>query len=212
MDPMNVTVCIPTITGREHDLRRAQRSAWAQEVADPMWDRYEVTSLRDTEGRGPAHVRNLMVAYSGTSDWIAFLDDDDYLLPHHIATLTALQEETDADVVWPWFRVEGGTDPFPENQGRQWDRTNPHIIPITTLVRRSAFLDVGGFDEDTAAQPDPNDPTRTVAGEDWRLWLALSAAGAKFAHTPEITWVWRHHGSNTSGLPSVARSFYGAHT
>jgi len=203
---MSVTICIPSIPGRDVDRQRAWKSAINQNVEDAQLD---VSVAIDEAGQGPAHIRNMLVAEAET-EWIAFLDDDDYLLNHHIETLVNLQEETDADVVWPWFKVSGGTDPFPENRGRQWDRTSPHIFPITAMVRRAAFLEVGGFDEDTASQPDPNDPSRTVAGEDWRLWNALSAAGAKFAHTPEITWVWRHHGANTSGLPALARSFYGA--
>ena len=201
---MSISVCIPTIPGRDIMLARAKRSAEKQKNTD-----LEILVGVDGDGRGPAVVRNTLVAQA-KSEWIAFLDDDDYFLPQHLSTLSALQEQTDADVLWPWFRVDGGTDPFPQNRGRQWDRTDPHIFPITTLVRRAAFLDVGGFDEETASQPDPNDPSRTVAGEDWRLWLALSAAGAKFAHTPDVTWVWRHHGFNTSGLPVLARQFYGA--
>lgn len=205
-----VTVCVPTIPGREVDFSRAIQSAQEQDwvLEDSMWNNLQIAGYADHEYKGPAYARNYMVKRADT-EWIAFLDDDDYLLSHHISTLVRAQEETDADVIWPWFRVEGGTDPFPQNFGRQWDPEDPFVFPITTLVRRSAFMDVGGFDDWSEAVADPNDPQRWVSGEDWRLWNRLSAAGAKFHHVPEVTWVWRHHGRNSSGLPDRARSLYG---
>lgn len=200
-----VTVVIPTIPARaEKDLLRAVHSVEKQDYPRELVDTHIIT---DSQGFGPAEMRNVGVARADT-EWIAFLDDDDYLLPNHLSTLFLAQERTEADVVWPWFRVEGGGgDPFPKHRGRQWNPDDPHIFPITTLVRKSKFDEVGGFTA-LGEVPDPNDPTRTVSGEDWRLWLALSAAGAQFHHVNEVTWVWRHHGKNTSGLPDRARRYY----
>lgn len=204
MSDGDVTVCIPTIPGRERDFSRAVKSVEGQD-----WRDISVAGFPDHNYRGPAYARNYMVDRAET-EWIAFLDDDDYLLPHHISTLVLAAEENEADLVWPWFRVQGGSDPFPQNRGKQWDPENPHLFPITVLVRRETFLDVGGFDYGIAME-DPNEPGsgRMVNGEDWRLWLRLSAHGAKFHHVNEETWVWRHHGRNSSGRPDLAQSLYG---
>lgn len=193
-----MTVVIPTIPPRaDNFLMHAMFSVQEQTVTD-----YDLHVVTDREGYGPATLRNLGVQKAQT-EWIAFLDDDDEMDPHHLEFLLDAAKESGADVIWPWFRVRGGTDPFPGNRGRQWDPKRPHIFPITTLVRRDAFLAVGGFTTRAEAIEDPNDPGsgRYVSGEDWRLWLALNAAGAHFHHLNRVTWTWNHHDANTSGLP-----------
>jgi len=191
--PLDVTVLIPTIPPRMLQLAGALAS-----VREQTYQPADVLVECDTGREGPAAVRNRLLARART-EWVAFLDDDDWLLPHHLYTLVREQQTTDADVVWPWFQVEGGTDPFPAHRGRQWDPAAPHQIPITVLAARDRILSVGGF----RTIPDgPTDADGNRAGEDYQLWLDLSAAGARFHHTPEITWVWRHHAANTSGLPS----------
>lgn len=156
----------------------------------------------DAGGTGAGATRNRALRRVQTP-WVAFLDDDDWLMPGHLSVLALAQAYSGADVVWPWFEVSGGTDPFPQNKGRQWDPENPHVFPITTLVRTDVLRDVGWFREHGEID-DPNDPERRVAGEDWDLWLRLSAAGARFHHVPITTWVWRHHATNTSGMPGRA--------
>lgn len=187
-----VTVIIPTIPSRAKYRAEAVASVWAQ-TFQPFTVIVEVDSKRE----GPAMVRNRALEKVET-DWVAFLDDDDWLLPNHLATLMRAAAEHSADVVWPWFTVAGGTDPFPQHRGRQWDLDNPHQIPITVLARTEALRSVGGFHR---IEEGPVDPDGNRAGEDWDLWLRLSAAGFKFHHVDEATWVWRHHARNTSGLP-----------
>jgi glycosyltransferase involved in cell wall biosynthesis len=143
------------------------------------------------EGAAVVRTRALMQA---TTDWVAFVDDDDTLLPSHLAHLLLCALEFEADVVWPWFEVMAGTDPFPEHRGRQWNPDDPHMFPITTLVRTHMAQDIGGF----CAEPHPSGK---ILGEDHPFFLALSKEGAKFRHLDEITWQWWHNTYNTSGLP-----------
>jgi glycosyltransferase involved in cell wall biosynthesis len=187
-DP-NVTVIIPTIATRKKMLAEAVASVTAQTV--PV----ELIVEEDVDREGPSTVRNRAVARAAT-EWIAFLDDDDLLHPNHIETLLTIQEEHNSDLVCPWFKVVGGTDPFPMHRGRQFDLLNPHIFPITVLLRKSAFDAVGGF-LSSRGQHNGHE-----TGEDFNLWLRLAEAGFKMYHIPDITWTWRHHGRNTSGLPS----------
>lgn len=183
------TLVIATIAPRVHMLQRAINSAHSQSLPFA-----EIIVEEDVAKEGPAVVRNRAVEKVDT-EFICFLDDDDYLLPRHHEVLSGLQ----GDVRWPWFQCTG-SDPFPMFRGRQWNREDPHQIPITVMLRTEAFRAVGGFE--TVGEDADTDGYGNRAGEDWRLWLALSAAGYEFSHTPDITWVWDHHGANTSGLPN----------
>jgi hypothetical protein len=128
------------------------------------------------------------------TEFVAFLDDDDELFPRHLELLAAEQARTGADVVYPWFEVVGGTDPFPEMYGKPFDldrlRTGQYI-PITVLARTEAVRAAGGFREQM------NELGWTQ--EDWVLWLTMADQGRSFVHLPRRTWSWHHHGGNTSG-------------
>jgi len=193
-----ITYVIPSIPRRADMLGQAVRSVAEQTVGCQMV--VELDHLR----RGAWHTRNAGIrkalAQSASGDLIGFLDDDDYLLPHHTETLIRVIAEQDAILAYSWFEVEGGTDPFPQHRGRRYDPADPHIFPITYLVRADmlsrAMERCGGFQEDTGygtweAQDHPVIDA---------LWYV--SGGGRFGCTDEITWVWRHHGSNTSGMPN----------
>lgn len=191
MSGHSISVIIPTIPPRRSLLKRAIESVEAQ--THPA---IEIITETDVNKEGPAVVRNRAAARA-KGEWLAFLDDDDEMLPQHLETLVAAQVDSGADLVWPWFRVVGGTDPFPMHRGRQWDATDPHIFPITVLLRKSLFNLVEGFLPSRDHHPDGHE-----TGEDFNLWLRLSEAGAWFHHVRDITWHWHHDSRNTSGLPS----------
>ena len=184
-----ITVVIPSIPVRESLLKRALKS-----ISSQTYPAYDVSIAIDHNREGAAKTRNRAL-YRAETEWVAFLDDDDEMLPGHLEGLVGRQLETAADVVFPWFNTEPpGNDPFPMFFGREYDPLEPHMFPIATLVRRKLAVEVGGFPiEDAVSQ--------TCAGEDWTFWLKMRDAGAKFAHLPERTWTWHHHGLNTSGLP-----------
>jgi hypothetical protein len=187
----DVTVCVPAIPSRLTLLQqRALPSVWRQT--------YPVDAVAvsvDYHRQGAWWNRNATVAMVATR-WLAFLDDDDELLPHHLECLTAVAAEHDADVVWGWFEVVGGTDPFPTKRGRPWDPAQPHAFPITALVNAELVREAGAqFAADLRGLGSWED-------QDLPFWSALAAAGGRFVATPEITWRWWHHKANTSGLPS----------
>lgn len=193
-----ISVVIPTIAPRRVMLRRAMDSITSQ----ILWPQAVIVEA-DVGRLGAAATRTIGLNKVKT-EWVAFLDDDDEMLPEHLSTLVRLQEATGADLAHSWFEVVGGTDPFPQHRGRAFDLANPHQIPITVLVRTEALREVGGFlDPDwPAVAGDPGtDADGNRAGEDFRTWIRLAQAGAQFATTPEITWIWHHHQFNTSGLP-----------
>ncbi len=185
----DVTVVIPTIPPRVRMLGRAIASVSRQETPAEA-----LVIAQDTTGAGAWNTRNRGALHVRTT-WTAFLDDDDELLPHHLGTLLELAEDTGAGLVWGWFEVIGGRDPFPQHRGRPYDPASPHIVPITYLVRTellfAAMLEVGGFRPDEAGAWDEQDEP---------VFSAMARLGGT-ACTDAVTWLWNHHGANTSGLP-----------
>lgn len=149
----------------------------------------------DNDRLGAWTNRNKTISMVQTK-WIAFLDDDDEFLPHHLEHLLWTAEATKADVCYAWFEVVNGSDPFPQHRGRQFDIADPHIFPITALVNADLVKSSGAKFE--------GDPERTGnwGVQDLPFWKALWDAGAKFVGSEVITWRWHHHGANTSGVPT----------
>lgn len=180
-----VTIIIRTQGRRPQQLQRAVRSACEQKGETP-----EVLVIEDggdtmapvVEPLGARHVPLAKVGRSAAGNagmrvaqgaFLGFLDDDDWLLPQHLATLVpvllqkpqiaatyALAEEI-AVAATPEKIIRRrifGTVPF--QRGSLWLR---NLFPIqTVLFRRSLFETSGGFDETLDAL------------EDWDLWLRYS--------------------------------------
>jgi hypothetical protein len=188
-----VTVCVPTLTTRAPLLSRALASVGAQtRPADAL-------AVAVDADRAGAWVTRNRAARMARTRWVAFLDDDDELLPHHLEHLLWAAAEQRADVVWGWFEVVGGNDPFPPHfPTKQYDPAQPHVVPISYLVRRElleeATEQMGGF------LPDGSSGGAWDA-QDGPLMTAMCTLGGVLCPTGEVTWRWHHHGKNTSGLP-----------
>jgi hypothetical protein len=183
---MTVGVAIPSIPPRGKLLKRALTSVQVQ--THPV---DQINIAYDTSREGAGATRN-RAKNSLTTDYIAFLDDDDEMLPHHIEVLLGHIEYHQADVAFSWFTVVGGTDPFPDNRWKEFDPASPHTFGITALVRREV------------AQSLDFEPPSTLweaGGEDWTWWTTLAKNGAKFVNTSDITWRWHHHGLGAPGRP-----------
>lgn len=187
---MTISVLIPTIPERSALLQRAVASVMAQTL---LPDEVCIAVAKPDEPAWSTRNRALAMA---TSTHIACLDDDDEFMPHHLERCAAHQADTSADLVFPWFEVVGGTDPFPHLFGRPWDPAEPTQTTVVTFVRRAALEAVGGY-----AVVD--DGMR--AGEDHEMVKRLNVGGYRISHLPERTWRWHHHYGNTSGLPERRR-------
>lgn len=115
--------------------------------------------IRLEERRGAAAARNIAIRASG-GEYVAFLDDDDFWLPHrlrlHVPVLEASPES--GAVYGQQITRTGGEasdrdDPFPDARrapsGRVFDEfLREEFVSINTLlVRRSSFERAGFFDE-----------------------------------------------------------------
>jgi glycosyltransferase involved in cell wall biosynthesis len=170
---------MPSIPPRALMRDRAMGSIWQQT--------YPVSQLSlsvDHEKSGAA--ANRQRALDGiTTEWTAFLDDDDAFLPLHVEKLVRFAQDMDADYVFSWFHVINGVDPFPQHFGKKYDVKEPTHTTITVLVKTELARSIG-------FRP-------AGGGEDWDFTVRCIEAGATIEHLPERTWNWYHGGHNTSG-------------
>lgn len=196
-----IAAVIPTIPDRDQLLQRALDSIDRQ-TRQPD----QIVVAHDPHRTGAAATRNRALDQV-TTDWIAFLDDDDTWHPQHLQRLEETAVATDADLVYPWYDginsvgilttvLDGRhVDPMGVEFGpeqREHLLTTANFIPVTVLVRTALLREVGGFSPPPWASPD--NPC-----EDWGTWIKLLDTGAVFAHLPERTWTWRGHSGHTSG-------------
>jgi len=193
----DITVVITTIPSRGLRLAKAYASVEAQTLQPK-----EIVVQMDTQKLGAPGNRDNGVARV-TTEWVAFLDDDDYFYPQHLETLYKAAIENDADIVYSWFDVEGGTDPFPENFGKPFDPENPVQTTVTTLCKTQVVRDAGGFSNTIGLNEEELESLSqgNTVGEDFRLILSAVANGAKVHHVAERTWAYVHWNGNTSGRP-----------
>lgn len=188
-----VTVVIPHIPPRTFELGRAVAS-----VATQTHQPENVVIAFDKRHDGSAIMRNRALYHISTT-WVAFLDDDDELLPHHLETLVRYALREGATVVYSGCRVMDATGvvvPLREEWGRFGQPFDAELlrqksyIPVTSLVhanlaKRALF----------------GPPAHALDSDydDWGFYVRLLDIGARFLHVPEVTWIWNHNGSNTSG-------------
>lgn len=212
-----ITVVIPSIPPRKQLLERALRSVLAQTMPAAA-----VSVAVDTERRGAAATRQQALDAVQTR-WVAFLDDDDELLPNHLAELFRAARQTDAQYLWSryrvacpnpspifttpvWLRPEG--DPYPLGRGtfEQWNDNQPAQTTITTLVRTELARGVGGFTPIITCSCDcsvpsghrddcrPDEINGQRAGEDWDFTLRCrAAAGLKGMYHVPVVTWTWHH-------------------
>jgi glycosyltransferase involved in cell wall biosynthesis len=154
---------------------------------------------------GQSAARNLGVSRSN-SDFICFLDQDDYFLPNHIELLidaSDLEDEKFGFSYGDLLRVsESGEtlspsslpSPHPLMDTQSMISQNMHILPSATLIKRTAFLDLGGFDESLQGYEDDD------------LFLRFHLAGLTINFTPEPVSAWSINRSSTSFSESMSRS------
>lgn len=162
----------PTLPGRESLLAECAASVQAQTMG--------CLHLRglDKKRVGPAVVRNRLAA-STDAEWLIPLDDDDLIDPAFLETLAP--HLPGADIVYPWCRVQDHQPLAPWTPNRLFRAETLlrfNYIPVTALIRHTLWDKVGGMPE-------------KVQTEDWLMWLACLAEGARFKCVPEILWTYR---------------------
>lgn len=151
------------------------------------WPR--TTLLRRAENRGPGAARNLGLRQA-RGEFFCALDADDRLAPRFLEkTLALLEHEPRLAFASCWLQNFGTEDWV----WRQEDCSFPRLLVECTvatpaLVRRSALLEIGGYDEDRALD----------SYEDWDLWLSLVERGFEGAVVPEVLFYYRRRPGSLS--------------
>lgn len=186
---VDVTVAVAAIPPRVDNLLRDAVESVRQQTVFPVGG---VSVALDVGKYGAAVTRQRALDAVRTS-WVAFLDDDDYFYPTHIETLWNLAHDLNADFVYSWF---DGNNPFPMHRGRQWNAAEPHHTTMTVMVRTELAKEAGFLL--------PNGPLhQDWMGEDWQFVLRCSELSCgNFQGTSNVTWHYRCHTNNTSGLPT----------
>jgi glycosyltransferase involved in cell wall biosynthesis len=158
---------------------------------------------------GQSAARNEGVMNS-SSEFICLLDQDDYFLPNHIEILLGpIGSESDhsrlaftyGDV---WRGSEEGivithscvhdTGPQPKNRIIELISSDMMILPSASLIRRSSFLEIGGFDPQFRGYEDDD------------LFLRFFSEGYDSIFIDKAVTFWTINTSSTSYTETMSRS------
>lgn len=147
--------------------------------------------VNDLERAGAGRTRMKLLRMVET-EWLAWCDSDDLLLPTHLEKLYNHAQETGAVFVNAWFNAPH--DPL-GHFGKPLDPCNMHHTTITFMVKTELAQEVG-FRESLKDSP--------FSEEDWfhisKIGDLCCERGLVMSHLRERTWWWRQQGQNTSGL------------
>ncbi len=113
------------------------------------------------------------------------LDSDDHLLPGAVAAMAdALDRNPRAAFAYGDYLVFGDYRGLWVSRAKfsHWSQTWANLIPVGSMVRRSALVEVGGWELRTGV-------------EDWDLWLKLAEAGWTGVKVPRAVYERRVQGA-----------------
>lgn len=181
-----VSVITPSLPSRTARLAQAMLSVRGQTLK-PI--EHLIAVDHERVGTGAVKTRLAMAA---RGEWLATLEDDDLLLPDHLATLVGATRIVDnLDVVYSYCRVDGSNHlnghinhTFSRERLRKGN-----YIPSTVLVRRELVAELQGWRDSADCEN---------GWEDWDFWLRALDVDARFGCVPAVTWIYRlHPGSKT---------------
>jgi hypothetical protein len=149
-------------------------------VAERLQRAFPAIAVLTGLDRGRSHAMNTAVARS-TGDYVLRLDADDVLVPDCVEQLV---EKLPADVVGCDFQEFGSSR---RRWSRQWAtltlamEQTANGLPCTSLVARSLFDRVGGYD------------LALLGHEDWAFWIKCLKAGAVVRRVAEPLFFYRRH-------------------
>lgn len=155
------------------------------EILDQVNGSERVTFIKQKNG-GAASARNLGVTHAN-GEFLLFLDCDNRIRPDYLTqAVQSIQLNTEIGVVYakPFFFGFEGTQESSRFDVRDFSFDSllaGNYVDMCSLVRKKAFLEMGGFDENQ----------ELFFGEDWDLWIRMAQVGWKFHLLPEVLFDYR---------------------
>jgi glycosyltransferase involved in cell wall biosynthesis len=149
--------------------------------------------VNDIERAGAGRTRQKLLRMVET-EWMAWLDSDDRLLPKHLEKLMQAAQDTDAVFVNSWFF--GIFDPL-GHYGKSLNPCDPHHTTITFMVKTELAQEVG-FPDSTLDEKYSNEDWAHISG----IAKLCCERGLTMTHLAERTWYWTQGANNSSGLPT----------
>lgn len=193
-----ITVVIPT-HNRIDDLKRALQSVYVQtvlpdeiivvddgsspavteEIFAEAPKQIKTLLLRNEQAKGAPNARNRGIE-AASSEWIAFLDDDDEFTSDKIEKVEqCIKENNDADVIYHRAAIHMVNEnvtyltpnlkPVPINEQFHWLLVKNFVGSTPVVIcKRDVLINVGKFDENLKLR------------QDYELWLRCAKFGSKF--------------------------------
>lgn len=148
------------------------------------------------QNQGISGARNTAI-HEARGDWIAFLDADDLILPRKLEIQIGILEANPQLICvytgFAYLYTDGTVKEMPAFPARNlWPalRYRQPILPSTSVVRRSALEEIGGFKR----------VPRRYFPEDWDLWYRLIRrhSSTAFQEIPESLTMYRWWENNAS--------------
>lgn len=174
---------------------------------DSLMGKYTFTII-DKENGGQGSARNAGVA-AAQSDYICFLDQDDFYLPDHIEALVnaipprdsrfgfVYGDATEADGAGNILRtamIKAHNPTHPKQDVIDILQSDMFVLPSASLISKQAFEEVGGFD------------SRLTGYEDDDLFLRMFRRGYTNYFIDRPVYVWCIHAESTSYSVKMSRS------
>jgi glycosyltransferase involved in cell wall biosynthesis len=155
------------------------------EVARRYADRVRVLSQ---ENAGMERTCNRGVE-EASGEYVVILSADDRIEPAYVEQLhAALAATPDASYAYSSARLFGSEDRLARSRpfSAFLLARGPNYVNGSALVRRSDYLEVGGYSE-----------LGEIAYEDWDLWLKLAGRGRRGTYVARPLLHWRRHGNGS---------------
>lgn len=202
MKNIKIAVLIPTCN-RPQELNRAIASIATQtvlpdeliivnnssyikltdEVFGSLVNQVRCLCINYPERIGPSKSRNLGVKAT-TSDYVAFLDDDDEFCPHKIESLKRIIDETQSDIIFNSLKIIYPHEKVSRNvykeEGIVDNALNKLLVSnivggaSLTTIKKETFEQLGGFDESIGFL------------EDHELWIRFAVNQYRLYGTKEV--------------------------
>jgi glycosyltransferase involved in cell wall biosynthesis len=153
---------------------------------------------------GAPSVRNTGIKLA-KNEWIALVDDDDEWLPEKLELQWQIASKAGEKLglIYTWTEALGqqGQESYKSCHSFRGDvrkqiLTTNFIMSASVMVRKSAIVDAGLFDE------------ILPSCQDWDMWTAIFMKGYTAEVVEEIQTIYNRHGGESIGLSSRAKLGY----